>query len=204
MHSAGGVAIEWIGRAFDASEYSELTYNAEGLLLNQEIWHDPNIDDGTNFNVILDGGATSVLNTMLGLAASTTWLAMAAGSGSNAALHTQSALTSELTSGGVRAILTNTSGTIMTSASVVTLNTFNDTTFTPSYTYYAQAAVMATWNGATDARAGQPFQEFALVNQVSTSVPTVYLDRYVFPAAIVLSGNPSPVILQVTAIIRIS
>lgn len=203
MHIAGGMAIEWVGRLFDASIYPTLTYDDCGNLLNKEVWHDPRIDEGSNFNVILDVGASSLLNTMFGLAASTVWVAMAAGSGTTAAVHTQTALVSELVSGGTRSILTNTSGTLMTSPSVVSVTTYNDTTYSPTYSYYTQASVMATWNGATDARNGQQFQEFGLASQVACPGGLLF-DRYVFPSPITLNGNPSPVILQVTAVLRLT
>lgn len=200
--SIGRLEAWWEGRKYlNDPSTGGLIRDKEGRILNQEVWHDPNIDDHTNFNVILDGGATAVLCSMFALAGSTVFIGMAAGSGSTAADHTQTTLAYELL--GTRKILTNTDSTTLSSPKAVSITTFTDTSYTPSYVYYTQFQGQSTWNGGSDLNA--PYQEFAIVSTLSApALPTQasgkYLDRYVFATATTLDSSTT---LVVTATLRL-
>ncbi len=206
--SNAGVEVWWQGRLYQNDPVTGgLVFDENGNITNEELWHDPNINEGTNFNVICDNGALLVLNTMFGLAGSGTYTCMAAGACSTAAVHTDTHLNYEFSwlSGG-RKVLTNTDGTALTSAKAVGLSTYNDTTYTPSYTYYTLAQVMATWNGTSDSSVqNQPFQEFGINTLTSlpaspTSTSGTQFDHYVFASPVTLTASTT---LAVTASIRL-
>lgn len=191
MHSYGGAAIQWEGRAYKNDPTTGgLVRDEHGRILNQEKWHDPKIDDGTNFNVICDNGATGILASIFALSGSGPSLYIAAGSGSTSPVHTDQHLTAELL--GSRKTLTNSDGTSpLTNAKVISLSTYTDNTYSPGYVYYTLATVQATWNGASDPNQNAGFIEFGIVNNPnspasSTGTSGTLLDHYLFGSATVL------------------
>lgn len=150
-----------------------LVYDKDGKVLNTLVWEDPQIAKGTNFNVITDAGKQMVFNTILQLAGSGAFPVMAYGACSTASSHVDTKLNYEHILDATRVPLTNSSATQMTSGSVVSLSTFNDTSYTPTLSYYVQAAVMATINGATTNNKMQPVREFGLASTpILPSTPT--------------------------------
>lgn len=193
---------------FEARQYKNdpetggLLRDDQGNILNEEVWHDPRIDDETNFNVILDNGALKILNSTFGLAGSGNFAFMAAGASGTPAVHTNTHLTYELNwvSGG-RKPLVNTDGTSpLTSAKVVSLSTFNDTSFTPTYSYFTLAQVQASWNGTTDSTiVNQPIQEVAIADtQACPTTPGgtsgILLDQFIFGSATILDASTTLVV----------
>jgi len=138
--------------------------NPYKFVTNELVWEDPKIAQKDNFNLLTDDGKQLLWNTLFGLAGSGTLDWMAYGASSTAAAHNDSHLAYEHILDGTRIILTNQSGTIMTSGSVVNLSTFVDSTYTPNITYYTSATVMGTITGATTLNINQPVQEFGIAS----------------------------------------
>lgn len=184
-------------------ESGGLNYNAKGDVTNPLVWEDPKIAEGTNFNVITDAGKQLMWNTLFALAGSGSFNSLAFGASSTAAVHTNSQLVYEHQLDPTRVALTNQSGTVMTSGSVVALSTFNDTSFTPTVSYYTSATVMGTIVGSTTLNTNQPVQEVALASTrtlptTPTGVSGTIWNRFVLGAAVVLTNTTTLQVLIVS------
>ena len=183
-----------------------LVYDKDGKVLNKLLFEDPQIAKGTNFNLLLDAGKEMVWATILALASSGSFLTMAYGASSTAAAHGDTHLAYEHILDGTRIPLQNTSSTQMTYGSVVSLTTYTDVSYTPNITYYTQAAVMGTINGATSFNnKNQPVQEFGLASNINcpttpSGVSGVLLNHFILGAPIIITVNSTiQIICQLVA-----
>lgn len=168
-----------------------LVFNEKGYISNPVVWEDPKIATGENRNVILDSGATGALCSLFGMAGSATYQFLAYGASSTAATHTQDRLIYELIADGTRPKLTNTDSSPL-SAAAVSLTTYNDTTYTPTYSYFRQVALLGTILSTT-LNVNQPVSEIAITDTLACpGIPGGRsgrsLDRYVFGSPTVLDG----------------
>lgn len=192
-NSSGGVVI-WECRSYRLFPgETELRYNEKGAVLNELVWEDPKIKERSNFNVVTDNGRALMLNTLFALSGSGSISFMAFGASATAANHTDTRLTHELIADGTRPQLVNSSGTALTSAST-TITTYNDTTYTPTYSYYAQTVVMGQINGATSLNVNNPIQEVGMNTTLATpATPTgtsgTMFNHYVFGSPTTLDSS---------------
>ena len=190
--ASNGTVIEFFPRKYLKDPVTGgLTFDEKGYITNPVVWEDPNIAEGRNKNVVLDLGGETVLYNIFGLAGSAVFQFMAYGASATAAAHTQSQLVYELIADATRPKLTNTDGSPL-SASCVTLTTYNDTSYSPTYSYYRQAAVLGSIAAGT-ANVNQPVSEIAINTALAcpgtnTGSSGIYLDRYVFGSPTVLDG----------------
>lgn len=193
--SSNGSVIEFFPRKYLNDPITGgLVFDENGNITNEMVWEDPKIALGENRNVILDGGGQGVFYNMFAMAGSAIFQFMAYGASSTAAVHTQTQLFYEHILDGTRIKLTNTNGTPL-SNTAVSLTTFTDANYTPSYVYYRQCAVLGTVPSTT-LNVNQPVSEIAIVaGEAVPATPStasgVYLDRYVFGSPTILDGATS-------------
>lgn len=194
MKQSSGGLVKWECRSYRLFPgETELRYDEDGKILNELIWEDPKIAKNEHINVVTDTGRQLMLNTLFALAGSGSISFMAFGASATAASHTDSRLTYELNADATRPRLLNSSGGTLTSAST-TITTYNDTTYTPTYSYYAQTVVLGQINGATSANVNHPIQEVGMnTTETTPSTPTgtsgTMFNHYVFGSPTVLDSS---------------
>lgn len=192
-HSSGGVCI-WECRSYKLFPgESDLRYAKDGSIENELVWEDPKIATGENFNIVTDTGRQLMLNSLFALAGSGSISFACFGASSTTAVHTQDSLVHELIADGTRPRLLNSAGGTLTSAST-TITTYNDTSYTPTYSYYAQTVVLGQINGATSLNVNQPIQEIGMNTSVTcpatpSGISGVMFNRYVFGSATILDSS---------------
>lgn len=193
-HTSSGGVVTWECRSYRLFPgETELRYDDDGVILNELVWEDPKIKTKENFNVVTDTGRALMLNTLFALSGSGSVSFMAFGASSTSALHTQDRLVHELIADGTRPRLLNSSGTTLTSAST-TITTYNDTSYSPTYSYYAQTVVLGQINGATSLNVNNPIQEVGMnTTAACPSTPTdlsgTMFNRYVFGSPTILDSS---------------
>ncbi len=191
--SSGGICL-WECRTYRVFPgEAELRYDEKGNVLNEIIWEDPKIKEGKNFNVVTDTGRQLMLNTLYALSGSGSISFMAFGASATAPLHTDDRLTHELIADGTRPQLLNSAGTALTSAST-TITTYNDTSYSPTYSYYAQTVTLGQINGATSLNVNQPIQEVGQATAAAcpgtpTGTSGVIFNHYVFGSPTTLDSS---------------
>lgn len=193
-HNSSGGKIYWEARGYKLFPgETELRYDENGNILNEITWEDPKIATGDNYNVVLDDGRAFMLNSLFALAGSGSISFMCFGASSTTAVHTQDRLVHELIADGTRARLLNSAGTTLTNAST-TITTYNDTSYTPTYSYYAQTVVLGQINGATSLNVNNPIQEVGMNNVAAcpstpTDISGTMFNRYVFGSPTILDSS---------------
>jgi hypothetical protein len=202
-HFSSGVAVSWISRKYKKVN-GAIQYQAghEGdwrYITNPMVWEDENIAEGTNWNVVTDGGRQLLAYNLLGVGATGFALYMAMGSGSTPADHLQDRLVYELIADGTRPLVTNENASAL-SAATVTLTGYTDDDYDPPYPYYVQAIVRADIDGDTTLNVGASVREVGL-NTVAacpgtpTGLSGVLWNRYVYPSSTPLDPGTLLIVL---------
>lgn len=194
-HLSSGIAVEWVCRQYKklSPTDTDVRYGANGEILNELVWEDGKIATGDNWNVVTDTGRQLLAYNLLNLPGSGWALYGAMGSGATAATHTQDRLVYELIGDTTRPLITNQDASPLSTAAV-TVTTYNDTSYIPTYSYYVQAIVRFQMDGDTSANVNKPIQEVGL-NTVAAcpSTPTglsgVLFNRYVYDTPTTLSAG---------------